>query len=141
MLTKALLILLLASTPRPATVEDLAWLSGHWSSSENGVVTEEIWSEPGGGMILGMHRDVTPKRTSFEFFRIAETPDGLTYFAQPSGREATPFHLTEFRTNWVVFENPDHDFPKRIIYSREGNALCAAVDGGGHEEKWCWEKK
>jgi Domain of unknown function (DUF6265) len=140
-----LLLVLLAATPlQPAKIEDLAWMEGHWAATIDGVATEEIWSAPGGGMMLGMHRDIRKTKTSFEFFRVAETPEGLVYFAQPSGRPPTPFHLTEARKNWVVFENPEHDFPKRIIYSREGNALCASVDGGGQskgEEKWCWEKR
>lgn len=139
---KSLLFLLLLATPlQPTKIEELAWMAGHWGGTVDGVETEEIWTAPGGGILLGMHRDAGPKRTSYEFMRVAETPEGIVYFAQPSGRPPTPFHLTESRKNWVMFENPEHDFPKRIIYSREGNALCAVVDGGGHEEKWCWEKK
>jgi hypothetical protein len=41
-----------------------------------------------------------------------------------------------------VFANPQHDFPQRILYWRDGDALCAAVEGAlqGEEtrEEWCW---
>ena len=47
------------------TVGDLAWMAGSWRSEDGGgAVSEEIWSAPGGGIMLGMHRDVTAKRTS-----------------------------------------------------------------------------
>ena len=124
------------------TVGDLAWMAGSWRSEDGGgAVSEEIWSAPGGGIMLGMHRDVTAKRTSYEFIRIAETAEGIVYFASPSGRPATPFRLTELADQRAVFANPQHDFPKRIIYWRDDARLCARVEGDGIEgEEWCWER-
>jgi hypothetical protein len=39
--------------------------------------------------------------------------------------------------NEVVFENPAHDFPKKITYKRDGDALTAAIEGpmGGQLRK------
>lgn len=37
--------------------------------------------------------------------------------------------------NWVVFENPQHDFPKRIEYRRDGTALKASISGPGDDGK------
>lgn len=148
MITKSLLLLLLFATAdapplKPTKVEALAWLTGQWSATIDGVETEEIWSSPAGGVMIGMHRDVRAKRTDFEFFRIAETEEGLVYYAQPSGRPPTPFKLTQADPHYVIFSNPEHDFPKRIFYSRDGDTLCASVDGGEgtDQEKWCWKKK
>jgi hypothetical protein len=31
----------------------------------------------------------------------------------------------------IVFENPTHDFPKRVTYQRSGDRLTASIDGGG----------
>ena len=36
--------------------------------------------------------------------------------ASPSGQETAEFQLKKLDDNEVVFENPDHDFPQRVIY-------------------------
>jgi hypothetical protein len=135
-----------AADAAPDPLAPLAWMAGEWSGTDGGVAMEEIWTEPKGGMMLGVHRDVKDGRAvSFEFFRIEATPEGITYFAQPHGKPATPFRLTESKDRRVVFANPEHDFPKRIHYwlSRDG-ALHARIDGGeGSSEKpmeWTWRK-
>ena len=130
---------LFAASPK---LDDLRWMSGHWTLTKDGVVMEEIWSEPRGGVMIGMHRDARETRASFEFFRIAATDDGIVYFAQPGGRPPTPFALAESGESRAVFANPQHDFPKRIIYWREDAQLCARVEGDGEAaEQWCWSRK
>lgn len=92
--------------------------------------------------MLGLHRDTKDAKASFEFFRIAVTPEGIVYFAQPGGRPPTPFALTEASETRAVFANPKHDFPKRITYWLQGGKLCARVEGDGEKaQEWCWEKK
>jgi hypothetical protein len=121
---------------------DLSWISGTWTATIDGTTMEEHWTTPAGGLLLGVHRDITPKRTSFEFLRIAETKDGIAYIAQPGGRPATTFLLAEASENRVVFANPAHDFPKRIIYWLHEGQLCARVEGdGGAGEQWCWSRQ
>jgi hypothetical protein len=122
-------------------LSDLAWMSGHWAATVDGMEMEETWSAPGGGLLLGMHRDISSERTSFEFFRIVETKDGIVYLTQPAGQPPTPFKLTESAEKRVVFSNPTHDFPKRIIYWMKDAKLCARVEGDGDAgEEWCWAR-
>jgi hypothetical protein len=141
---KRLLCCLALALPLSAapSVEDLKWMSGHWSATIDGVQMEELWSAPAGGMLLGMHRDVRPNGKSFfEFFRIAETNDGIVYFAQPGGKPPTPFTLTESNEGRAVFSNPAHDYPKRIIYALVDGQLCARTEGEGEAaEEWCWAR-
>ena len=123
-------------------LDDLTWMSGHWAATIDGVEMDEVWLAPRGGLLVGMHRDISKKRTSFEFQRIAETKDGIVYLAQPSGQPPTPFRLAESSANRVVFANPEHDFPKRIIYWLKDGQLCARVEGDGESaEQWCWAKQ
>lgn len=122
-------------------LDDLSWMTGHWAATIDGVEMEELWSSVNGGVMLGLHRDISKKRTSFEFIRIAETKDGIVYLAQPGGRPPTPFKLNESTANRVVFANPEHDFPKRIIYWLHESQLCARVEGDGESaEQWCWAR-
>jgi hypothetical protein len=56
-------------------------------------------------------------------------PDGVVYIAQPGGRPPTEFALTSGGSGLAVFENPAHDFPKRLSYRRTGRTLLVEVEG------------
>ena len=94
--------------------------------------------------MIGIHRDVAKGRTvSFELLRIESQKDQIVYLSMPNGRSpATPFPLKEASGTRVVFENPTHDFPQRIIYWRDGEVLHARTEGlvrGALEsEEWQW---
>jgi ADP-ribose pyrophosphatase len=128
----------------PSRLGELSWMAGHWSGNAGGVSMEEWWTSGKGGLMLAVHRDVTAKGTHFEFLRIEEKDGAITYLASPQGQPGTPFPLKELSTQRVVFENPTHDFPQRIIYWRKGASLCARVEGmmnGKVEgEESCWKK-
>ena len=135
-------------TPSGDPVAALAWMAGEWSGvDEHGVTNEEHWMEPAGGMMLAVHRDVAGGRaTSFEFLRIESTPGGVVYFASPRGKPATPFPMIESRAQRVVFENPKHDFPTRILYwLGSGGEMHAKIEGkmGGKpaSEEWTWKRR
>lgn len=127
-------------------ISSLKWMAGNWRGTQNGVEMEEFWQQPKGNTMLGVHRDIKAGRTvSFEFFRLEATKDGITYWASPNGRPATPFKLIESGNKRVVFENAGHDFPKRIIYWMTGDgSLHAKTEGtlGGKPaaEEWTWRR-
>ena len=126
------------------TIADLAWLTGSWSGVAGGIEMEEHWTAPKGNSMVGLHRDVGKGRTLlFEFLRIEQQGDQIVYLSMPNGRSpATPFPLKEVSGTRVVFENPTHDFPQRIIYWKDGNDLRARIEGsqngktGGEEWRW-----
>lgn len=107
-------------TPAKATIGDLAWLAGDWVGTRgtSGTTTiEERWGPPLGGSMLGVSRTVSRGTMSaFEYLRVVEREGGLIYIAQPNGGAATEFVLSEFTATRAVFDNPRHDYPKRIVY-------------------------
>ena len=105
-------------TALPAYITDLAWLSGCWAATDQDTGSGEQWMPPAGGTMLGMSRTVSDGETvAFEFIRIVSTGDGgLVFIASPSGQNTTGFALVSVTDHEVIFENPDHDFPQRIIY-------------------------
>lgn len=118
----------------PDRVGDLAWLSGSWANEDEGRWTEEHWTAPRGQLMLGVGRSGAANRpVGFEYLRIQPDEDGTpVYFAAPGGGEATAFRLVTVDSTMAVFENPDHDYPQRIRYRREGSQLFAeisAIDG------------
>jgi hypothetical protein len=127
-----------------ARLDALAWMTGSWSGSSQGIEMEEHWTAPKGHSMIGIHRDVGEGRTmSFEFLRIEVQKDQIVYLSMPNGRSpATPFPLKEISATRVVFENAAHDFPQRIIYWKDGSDLRARIEGtingkAGSEE-WRW---
>ena len=107
--------------PSPRQIADLAWIEGHWVGSDGPLQMEEIWTSAAGGALVGLHKDVstrggTPRMVSFEFLRIEAGSEGIVYVAQPGGQPPTRFALIEHAGRRVVFANPAHDFPQRILY-------------------------
>ena len=101
-----------------ATIDDLAWLTGCWAAANQEAGSGEQWMSPAGGTMLGVNRSVRDGKTvAFEFIRIVEQDDGgLEFIASPSGQNTTSFTMSSLTDRDVIFENPDHDFPQRIIY-------------------------
>lgn len=119
-------------TPAKSAIGDVAWLAGGWTGtrgSQGQTTVEERWSPPLGGSMLAISRTVTRgKLSAFEYLRIVEREGGLVYVAQPNGGAATEFVLTEVGPTRAVFENPKHDYPKRIVYELgEDGGLSATI--------------
>jgi hypothetical protein len=76
------------------------------------------------------------KTVFFEYLRIETRPDGVYYVAHPKARPGTDFRLISVKGQVATFENPAHDFPKRIIYRRnEDGSLTARIEGDGTEKE------
>ena len=114
------------------SLQTLSWISGSWGGPRGQTQVEEHWTDVGGNMMLGVGRTLADGRTVFfEFLRIEARPDGIYYVAQPRGRPATDFKLTRGGETEAIFENPAHDFPKRILYRRNADgSITARIDGG-----------
>lgn len=146
LLAAGLALLLMGQAAPQASVADLAWLAGRWESvSANGRWTEENWSEPRGGVMLGHSRSGAGDRLrEFEFLRLQAGADGVpAYLAQPGGRPATAFRLTAREGTSATFDNPQHDFPQRIRYVRTGNVLVATISrlDGSNAMSWTFRRR
>ena len=118
----------------PASIAQVAWIAGVWSAPVSTSVTEERWTPPAGGTMLGVARFVrNDQLRSFEFLCIVERGGTLVYQAMPNGRSpATDFTATVVTADAVTFENPAHDFPKLIRYAKKADgSLETTVAGEG----------
>lgn len=124
-------------TPAKASITDVAWIAGAWVGTRpSGSSMEERWSPPLGGAMLAVSRTVNPsgKMVAFEYLRIVEREGGLVYAAQPGGAPKTDFVLTEVGPTEAggkraVFDNPRHDYPKRIVYELSADGKLSATTG------------
>jgi hypothetical protein len=118
----------------------LSFMAGHWRTETDGNSIEEAWLPPRGGLMLGLSRTVEHGSAQFEYLRIEEGDGQPTYIASPGGKGATPFPLASLTDTKAVFENPEHDFPKRIIYERKGDAMTARIEGDNDQAmSWTWK--
>jgi hypothetical protein len=128
------IVLIILLTTQTTTLADLSWIAGAWETAPGGKrQIEEHWTMAAGATMMGMSRTVAGEKTvEFEYLRIEQRADGIYYVAHPKARcPATDFKLTRASANEAVFENPQHDFPKRIIYRKGADdSLTASVDGG-----------
>ena len=129
----------------PALANDLDWLAGHWCGQRGKTFSEETWMAPRGGLLVGMHRDTREGRAAgFEFMRIAQQDGRWVLLAQPAGGAVTAFPAQSVAQDRVVFANPAHDFPRRVIYQRRDvDTLHARVDDGRDDGKaleWTWRR-
>lgn len=119
-------------------IEDLAWLSGDWETAPGRMQIDEHWTKVAGNSLIGMSRTVAGGKTVFfEYLRIEARGAEIFYVAHPKARTpGTDFKLVKLNGQEAVFENPAHDFPKRIIYRKNGDgALTARVEGDGTEKE------
>ena len=129
-----LLLLTTHASTQTTTLADLTWISGDWQTAPGGrAQIEEHWTQAAGASMMGMGRTVAGDKTvEFEYLRIEQRADGIYYVAHPKGRcPGTDFKLTRASATEAVFENPQHDFPKRITYRKGADdSLTATIDGG-----------
>ena len=141
----ALALLLMGQAAPPAAIGDLAWMSGHWESVAGGRWTEESWSAPRGGVMLGHSRSGRGDGLGeFEFLRLQAGADGVpVYFAQPGGRPPVPFRLTAHGRGSATFEYPANDFPQRIVYRRTGDTMVATISAldGSNAMSWTYRRR
>lgn len=152
----AVLVVVFASACGPALVplrptegdplDAIGWIAGSWVGEDGGRTTEEHWTQPSGGTMVGMNRTITRGSTeSFEYLRIEWRDGHAVYVASPGGGETTEFRapaLPREGEDRVVFENEAHDFPKRIEYRIFEGALHVRIEGehGSRAKEWRWER-
>lgn len=124
-----------AQSPKPE-IESLSWIAGCWEQNDTAKnrFGSEQWMKPAGGSMIGMARTLRNGKTAgFEFLRIVQDESGIYYISKPSqNKEETSFKLVKYSPSEVVFENPAHDFPQRIIYRVDKTNLFARIEGSNN---------
>ena len=124
--------ILITSAPAFALSDALvmpAWMTGAWAYEDQNSWADEYWTPPRGDMMIGASRSGTGETLDFwEQMRIQKEDDGAVVLWAVSGdQRPVRFKATVSAENSIVFENPDHDYPQRIYYWREGKELKAEI--------------
>jgi len=126
------------------TLTALDFMAGCWmGSAGDSTVIEEIYTRPSNNVMLGTTRYIRNDTTTmFEFSLLNQDSTGVSLLPYPRGRRSEDsFALTHSDDHRVVFEAPQHDFPKRVIYRAiSKDRLEARIDGGeGSDRVMEWE--
>jgi hypothetical protein len=136
--------ILAATAPEPALP---VWMAGCWERSEGAKWTEECWTDPRAGLMMGNGSSGTGEKLgSWEAMQIEidpADPAGMTFYASPKGAPRTAFKWVPSDEKGVTFVNEAHDYPQRIRYWREGMALNAETSliDGSSAERWRYMPK
>ena len=110
------------------------WLIGSWHSiSPEGTVIES-WSKQNDSVYSGTSFFIIGKDTvSSESISLEQTGDELSYnptVKNQNDNKAVKFKLTSSTGSQLIFENPFHDFPQKITYTKINNdSLQAEISG------------
>lgn len=125
------------------------WMAGCWESRTGERWTEECWTIPRAGMMMGSGRSGTGGLLdSWEVMQIetVETDDPaidpLTFYGAPKGQNRTAFAWVPGSEPGLTFVNAGHDYPQRIRYWREGEALVAETSlmDGSKAVRWRYRR-
>lgn len=103
-----------------STLNTISWLEGQWTSVSERSVTSESWQSVSESSWEGSGetRDKSSgELRSSESLRLLAMAGEVFYVAKVDHNEyPVGFTLTECGDSVAVFENPSHDFPKKIDY-------------------------
>jgi Domain of unknown function (DUF6265) len=118
------------------SLADLRWLLGGWRAASDDRIVTETWREASPGTFEG--RGETRRRGSDtildgEDLRLVAMSEAVFYVAKVAHNDyPVAFRLTQCGPGRLVFENPGHDFPRRLEYTRQADGgLEVVVSDGG----------
>jgi hypothetical protein len=120
-------------------LEKLSWITDQWVWVDNESVTYENWIKNNDGSYSGESFTVKNGDTVFsEQLKIEKSGDDIFYTAVVKHNPGpVSFKLIELGDNKAVFENPEHDFPNKILYVlKNSDSLYARIEGKNKNGKY-----
>ena len=117
-------------------IEDYAWLAGHWTGDGFGGTSEEVWTKPQNGVMMGMyrHHDKNGKLVFYEFLTLDK--DGMKlkhFYPNMTGWETKE----EFVTFEMVNATPNKLVLKGLVFEKKSDTemeISLKMNRGGKVE-------
>ena len=126
-----LLTLVLSAQDTKPSIDRLSFMTGCWAFQSGDSETEEYWTKPSGGAMLGLSRTVKGGKTIFtEYTQIREQNGAFSMFVQLGlAKSTTEFRLTKLSLDEAIFTS-DLENPNRLIYrKKDDGSLFARTEG------------
>jgi len=109
-----------------ASKSELDWMLGCWAAEDGN--SNEVWVRQTDQQMIGFSVAFADGRMVFhELLSIQMDAKGAHYTAHPQGQPSATFSSSQLADNSVSFTKPDHDYPQRIDYHRDGDELRATI--------------
>jgi uncharacterized protein (TIGR02246 family) len=125
-----------AAAPSCDSLESLRWLLGDWVAEGSKTSFHESWTEVAPHTFEGAGIERAKPDGSIrggEVLRLVEMAGAVFYLSKVTHNELpVAFRLNECTDGRFVFDNPAHDFPRRLEYLRapDGGLTVNVSDGG-----------
>lgn len=115
-------------------LDKASWLLGSWKGVIGKGISVENWYRQDDSTFAGDGMFIKGSVTlSEEHLQLTQKGDDLYYIPtvkNQNGNKPVPFKMTRLTDGEMIFENPAHDFPKKIKYTRYGaDSLVAEISG------------
>ncbi len=116
-------------------LEKMNWLVGQWENKMPEGILTETWTKKNDSTFSGTTYFIINKNDTVhsETIILTQLKDELIYSPTVKGQnddKSVDFILTSNVENSFVFENPKHDYPKKIVYKKVNeNSLVATISG------------
>ncbi len=127
-----------ATTAEPSAQQHIAamtFLAGNWSGPMGGGTFHAYYTTPDGGKVISYSKLVKDGTVAFCEFEVFELDgDAVVLRPYPRGQPATPMKMAACKPSerQVIFENPDKDYPTRIVYHRSAEDRLAITLSDPH---------
>jgi hypothetical protein len=129
-------------------IKKAKWLVGTWENKTPGGSIYETWTKVNEDELAGKSYIVKENDTIiFETIRLVQEQNGLSYIPIVKNQnDGSPVHFESknISDSELVFENPSHDFPQIISYTKiSADSLVAEISGikNGQERKQTFPMK
>jgi hypothetical protein len=120
----------------PSKMDSFSWLIGKWEMKTGRGLISESWTVVDDSSFAGESSMVRANGEMKLLEKIQFVYRNGSYFYIPTAigqnnNQPVKFKITTFSGDGFVAENPEHDFPKRIIYNLVNkDSIHAVIDGG-----------
>ena len=131
LLTAALLFAAAAVNAQSTGIEQFEWLTGNWKGPADKGDFYESWTRYDESTLTGEGYLIIENDTVFrEVLRIQNICGHWVYIASINKGVPVLFALAASDDSKWVFENKEHDFPQRVVYSlKTDGSLLAWIEG------------
>lgn len=128
------IILFSCSTKNKPVISQAEWLMGEWQQNSPDENFTEIWEKVNDSVFSAISFSMNGTDTAFtESIILKQSNDKLLYIptvTSQNDNQPVVFTSTRITAESLVFENPGHDFPQKITYTRiSADSLLATISG------------
>jgi hypothetical protein len=115
-------------------MEQANWFLGSWQNKTSDGDFTEIWKQKNDSVYLGVSYVIVEKDTVFyELISLEQKNKKWNYSVSvknQNNEQPVSFEMTSMTPNQLVFENPKHDFPSKITYTKiTQDSIVAKISG------------